>query len=286
MSNNNEGSNACDSLDASIIRSSMGTLLRNSVSMLEMNQIAALNKCAKYEEDDRDQYCGNEHKYVENNIYIDSDMDSKDYYFLDLENEIEIPLVDVHTSSITVEVSPAKENRLHHAKERTDSFIRNNAQLEANVTIRRVKSQSILKTSSTYDETPRDLISRATSFGTLEIREYPITLGDNPGGIQGPPVSLDWRYDKEQTQVIPLEAYENARSPRRNREQMRMAENMRRWRLLKECRFTMKDLDKASKTAHTVRRQREKSLRYDSALSKIRKKVGKILNNRANLVIG
>jgi len=104
----------------------------------------------------------------------------------------------------------------------------------------------------------------STSFSTLEIREYDITLGDNPGGCQGPPVTLDWDYNKRQTKVIPVEEYEEKRPPRRCRSGMHMPDNMRMQILLRHKGFTLTQVKRATRDAKLIRMQRRKSSQYYS----------------------
>jgi len=126
-------------------------------------------------------------------------------------------------------------------------------------------------------------IQQSTSFSTVEIRHYPITLSNNPGGGQGPPISLDWKHDEEKTQVILLEVYEEKRSPRRDQTAMYMPEYLRRWKLL-ERGISMKDMHKATKDANWVRQQRKKSIQQPmniqgrmTTLRGLRGRVGELL---------
>jgi len=98
------------------------------------------------------------------------------------------------------------------------------------------------------------------SFSTLEIREYNITLGDNPGGSEGPPISLDWEYNKGRTQVLTLEDYERKRAPRRSIEQLHLPAKKRSWRLLQENTVSFREMEKAAKAAEFIRKQRRKSM--------------------------
>jgi len=98
----------------------------------------------------------------------------------------------------------------------------------------------------------------SASFSTIQIREYPITLGENPGGAKGPPITLDWKHDEGKTIVISLEEYEQKRSPRRNKTELYMPEYLRRWRLL-ERGVSMKEIHKATKNAESTRRKRKKT---------------------------
>lgn len=141
------------------------------------------------------------------------------------------------------------------------------------------KSPPILK-KSTFSSTSNDddsissstaslsecTVQQSTSFSTVEIRQYPITLSNNPGGGQGPPICLDWRHDEEKTQVIGLDDYEEERPPRRDEIEMYMPEYLRRWRLL-ERGVSMKEMRKATKDANCVRQQRKASIRPQKKLS-------------------
>jgi len=99
----------------------------------------------------------------------------------------------------------------------------------------------------------------SASFSTIQIREYPITLGNNPGGLKGPPITLEWKHDDEKTLVISLEDYEKTRPPRRDESDLYIPEYLRRWRLL-EKGFTMKEMQKAASDAKSTRQQRKKTI--------------------------
>lgn len=52
------------------------------------------------------------------------------------------------------------------------------------------------------------------SFKDVEIRKYPIILGDNPACSSGVPVTIDWTHDEGRIQKI--EDYENSHAPRKD----------------------------------------------------------------------
>lgn len=56
-----------------------------------------------------------------------------------------------------------------------------------------------------------DLESVHVKFQNVEIRDYAITLADNPGG-RGPPVGLGWDYDE--AGEVPIEIYEESKDAR------------------------------------------------------------------------
>lgn len=43
---------------------------------------------------------------------------------------------------------------------------------------------------------------RTVTFGNVTIREYPITLSDNPVPSYGPAIGLDWEYIEERTAKV------------------------------------------------------------------------------------
>lgn len=228
--------------------------------------------------------------------------------YLDIKSEVEVPLSDVKHSASShsfMTSTAAHHEQLNISFEASMSLNRNHSNvISKNDSIRKsasmsvlksslaystplakndrrgMHSQSILKSSESYSDAPKGM-KRVTSFSTLEIREYPITLGDNPGGARGPPVSLDWKHDEDQTQVIPLETYEDMRSPRRSRSDLHMAENLRRWRLLREKGYSLRELERASKAAEAVRKQRKNSLK-PNPVSKMKKKIGKLITSSTN----
>jgi hypothetical protein len=123
----------------------------------------------------------------------------------------------------------------------------------------------------------RKQMKRTTSFSTLEIREYNITIGDNPGGKAGPPISLDWNYSERNTVRMCIDKYEKTRPPRRARHEMYMPGKIRMWTLLKELGYTLRDIDSASKAADSIRKKRQKSIKY-KGIHDLQYKVGKIMS--------
>ena len=99
-------------------------------------------------------------------------------------------------------------------------------------------------------------MKRNISFSTLEVRHYDITLGDNPGCSEGPPVSLDWKYD--QSDALDIDDYESNRNPRRYKGDLRVDHNTRYFTL--SSRFTSSDLKRATDAAKQIRLQRQKSI--------------------------
>jgi len=212
--------------------------------------------------------------------------ETDDFFFLDIEEMVPIKNCDGSGSSpcSSMTIGP-----LHKARSAMNlqKNVSSSSDMNKSSSLRRCNSQSILKTSSSYMisdgyERSSDSVKLkpSTSFSTLEIREYPITLGDNPGGAQGPPISLDWKYNKKHTQVVPLEDYEETRPRRRNRKEMHIPGNMRRWRLLRKEGVSVKEIENAIKAADAVRRQRRKSVALRPGhLSSLKRRIGNLVSS-------
>lgn len=122
-------------------------------------------------------------------------------------------------------------------------------------------------------------MKRVTSFSTIEIREYNVTLGDNPGGSAGPPVSLDWDYDESIT--VEVDYYEQSRPPRRTRNQMHMGSSVRSYMLMRERGFSMKQIHYAAKAAATVRKQRYGTAKRIMQREELKEKVSRIFTRKS-----
>jgi hypothetical protein len=68
--------------------------------------------------------------------------------------------------------------------------------------------------------------SKSVQFSALQIRTFPMILGDHPCCKTGLPVSLDWDHTKEE--VVPIEEYESNREARSSRSSLRMDQSTRR----------------------------------------------------------
>mmetsp|Transcript_11376 Transcript_11376/g.17605 ORF Transcript_11376/g.17605 Transcript_11376/m.17605 type:complete len:919 (-) Transcript_11376:104-2860(-) len=91
------------------------------------------------------------------------------------------------------------------------------------------------------------------AFSSVEIREYGITLGDNPCCSNGPPITLDWDYTAHES--ADLDLYECTRAPRRRRQSMILTYYQRRdvlWR----AGHTLEELEEASRETEKIRKQR------------------------------
>lgn len=77
-------------------------------------------------------------------------------------------------------------------------------------------------------------------FGTISIREYANTMGDNPSCGDGPALSLGWAF-KSQPVVISVDDYESSRPPRRVLDALAIPQE-RREKILVRLGFSYEDI--------------------------------------------
>jgi len=95
---------------------------------------------------------------------------------------------------------------------------------------------------------------KSVSFSDVVVREYPMTLGDNPSVSRGPPISISWEHIAEHS--VDLESHiKMTPFPRRQKGQMIMPPKVRR-ELLYEMGYSHLDIVKATEEARCIRAQR------------------------------
>lgn len=67
---------------------------------------------------------------------------------------------------------------------------------------------------------------KSVTFGSIEIREYELALGDNLACLKGPPLTIGENYIKQER--INLDTYEDKRGARRSRIQLKVEPSHRR----------------------------------------------------------
>lgn len=98
---------------------------------------------------------------------------------------------------------------------------------------------------------------RKVRFSVLEIRDYPICVGDNPAVSKGVPITIDWTHDGEVTALI--DDYENSRGTPRSMLELRIPPRLRT-ETLKGLGFTGADMMLGTKAANIVRLQRRRTI--------------------------
>lgn len=93
-------------------------------------------------------------------------------------------------------------------------------------------------------------------FSTLTIREHPVTIGDNPGGVIGPPLAIEWEHEHEV--AVAVDEYEKLRPPRRHGREMIIPKAARE-DLLRKSGLTRSDIIKGTKPVNIARAQRRRT---------------------------
>ena len=122
-------------------------------------------------------------------------------------------------------------------------------------------------------------MKRNVSFSHLQVREYAITLGDNPSVSSGPPVTLDWSYDPQE-KTAPVDAFEAVRIRRpsshlvlSDRQRSRMLVSMRPDIGYSEMSTVLQDVA-AVRLERTVSRNEFLEERRAAALAKESTRIG------------
>ena len=94
-------------------------------------------------------------------------------------------------------------------------------------------------------------------FSDIFIREYPITIGDNPGGLCGPPLTIEWQHQAENR--LAVDDYEKSRPNRRRGREMIMPSNLR-VDLLKGGGFSRGEIAVLTRSVNISRTQRRRTI--------------------------
>jgi len=107
--------------------------------------------------------------------------------------------------------------------------------------------------------------NRNVSFSSLEIKEFNMTLGNHPSATSGPPVMIDWDSELNK-RVVNLDEYEQMRSPRRQRRQLKLSYRDRKGILEEQRGFSTEEVNEAWAEALKIRQQRHETLRRGMVL--------------------
>lgn len=101
---------------------------------------------------------------------------------------------------------------------------------------------------------------KSVKFDKVIIRTYPIELGDNPGGTQGPPLTISWKYDDEFSTSV--DVFEKTRIPlRRHADKDELwISPVRRHILLQKAGYSARELREAIEEILAIRKQRNSTL--------------------------
>ena len=86
---------------------------------------------------------------------------------------------------------------------------------------------------------------RGVRFRNVYIREYAITIGDNPYCSYGVPLSLDWSHGEEE--AIPIDFYEASHHKRKRTARRMLLNSFQRRDMLWRSGYTLEDINRAIK---------------------------------------
>lgn len=115
---------------------------------------------------------------------------------------------------------------------------------------RKGPKRSALKSSGSS----RPNLRREVSFKDVVVRDYSMTLGDNPSCSYGPPVCLGWEY--EDMGALNLEEYEACRGKRRGMRQMVLS-YYRRVEILEGAGHSKNEIQSVTRQVNKLKRQRD-----------------------------
>jgi|EP00521_Asterionellopsis_glacialis_P009696 hypothetical protein len=97
---------------------------------------------------------------------------------------------------------------------------------------------------------------QSVSFDRITVREYSMTLGDNPSCSYGPPVQLDWDYDENDSRDV--DEFEDARSKERCGNLRFLCINYwDRCKIIQAAGHGERDIKNAERKVNRTRRQRD-----------------------------
>lgn len=187
-----------------------------------------------------------------------------------------------------------QERNVQKSKSENNLYLRNSLDIDKSLVGRSQKEngekqKSTLKKNLSFgalnntnkDESTKRPMKRNVSFSSLSVREYSLTLGDNPSCSKGPPVCLDWDYSSESN--FGLDKFEAEREPRRTRSEMHMGSHIRRNILHYGAGYSQQELKVAVNEVSLIQQRRKQTIerlhvsKLEEALESAVRKVKRII---------
>lgn len=100
-----------------------------------------------------------------------------------------------------------------------------------------------------------DIRHKRVEISFLEVREYPVVLGDNPACAEGPSLSIDWAHDPQTVFILDVATFEKMRGRRRNSIELLISKYSREKKLLR-VGVTKKDMAQAIRESRRIKHSR------------------------------
>ena len=102
--------------------------------------------------------------------------------------------------------------------------------------------------------------SKSVKFGNISIREFDVTVGDNPACSSGVPISLSWNYNPVHEE-FPVEVFENYRDGQRcTPDELKLSERVRYQMLVDEWKVSKSKIARAERQCRQTKNERQESL--------------------------
>ena len=113
-------------------------------------------------------------------------------------------------------------------------------------------------TTKNSDETSQNEENKGVSFGSVEVRKYPITIGTNPSVSRGVPCTLEWDHLEDETEKHNINAYERYRpNEERKHGDDLVLDGITRAKMLKNLGYTKKELLEGIRNVNETKRRRK-----------------------------
>ena len=133
---------------------------------------------------------------------------------------------------------------------------------------------------SSFTEGEPNKPKKQVSFHSIEFREHPRELGDNPSVSIGPALSLGWYSEEHGSSCsLSVDEYETARPPRRSRESLCVPLKVRQKMLKEEAGVSLREIMKAQREGNKIKHERRvtnANIDLDSAHFALEKCVRKV----------
>jgi len=109
-------------------------------------------------------------------------------------------------------------------------------------------------------------LDRSVSFHKVKIREYDMSIGDNPSCRLGPPVGITWNYKKEV--ATDLDVHENERGERRGLREL-LITTSDRYDIIKESGVSSREIANTVRKVNRAKTRRVQTVNNASGFSRI-----------------
>lgn len=124
------------------------------------------------------------------------------------------------------------------------------------------RSASSIESQCMHSSIRSNSSSKSVKFGNISIREFDVTVGDNPACSSGVPVGLSWKYNPVHEE-FPLEVFENYRDGQRcTPDELKLSERVRYQMLVDEWNISKSKIARAERQCRQTKNERQESLEH------------------------